>query len=410
MNTKNLFQLMGVSLLVGLFCVDVTSADEVTEWNIAANNILMKVSPAESDPNRAMAITHTAIYEATNAITKRYGSQELKQAVEPLASVQAAIAAAGRDCFIQLFPSQKTDIENIYQAALAKISDGPAKTAGILVGQQSAMKTLALRINDGSTHIETYRPLTTAGTYVPTTIPVLSQWHLRKPWLMTSSAQFRPSAPPKVTSDVYARDYNEIKLIGSKNSTHRTDDQTAIALFWEAILPTIYDGVVRSVADLPGRDITQNARLFMAASQAMDDAIIGAFDAKYHYNFWRPITAIRNGDQDNNNVTVREANWEPLIATPMHPEYPCTHCSVSAAVAEVLKADIGSNHVMPVLTTSSYTAQGAKRSWKNVEDFTREVANARIYDGVHFRNSTEVGTAMGKKVGELAVAKYFREK
>ncbi|MGH7893970.1 MAG: vanadium-dependent haloperoxidase, partial [Candidatus Binatia bacterium] len=186
----------------------------------------------------------------------------------------------------------------------------------------------------------------------------------------------------------------------------RSAEQTEIARFWEFSLPPIYNGVVRSVADMPGREATQNARLFATVAQAMDDAMIGVFEAKYHYNFWRPATAIRNGDLDGHDGTEREASWSPFIDSPMHPEYPSAHSILAGAVGAVLQADIGDGP-MPVLTTTSPTAKGAARRWTNVDDFTREVANARIYEGVHYRVSTEVGTAMGRQIGELAVKKHL---
>jgi hypothetical protein len=154
-------------------------------------------------------------------------------------------------------------------------------------------------------------------------------------------------------------------------------------------------------------EVTQNARLFAAVAQAADDALIAVFEAKYHYHFWRPITAIRNGDIDDNNATERESSWTPLIDTPMHPEYPCAHCILSGAVGTVLQAEVGSGP-MPTLTTTSSAVNGAARSWKTSDDFIQEVALARIYGGVHYRFSTDVGSAMGKKIGELAAAKYLR--
>jgi len=206
---------------------------------------------------------------------------------------------------------------------------------------------------------------------------------------------------------MWARDYNEIKALGSKSSAQRSPEQTEIAGFWEATLPPIYHGVVRSVAVAPGREVTQNARLFMAVTQATDDALIAVLDAKYHYNFWRPVTAIRNGDIDGNDATERDPSWMPFIDTPMHPEYPCAHCIVSATVGTVLRAEIGTNP-MPTLTTTSPAAKGAARSWTTLDDFIQEVAQARIYDGVHYRNSTEVGTAMGQQIGELVAARYLQ--
>jgi hypothetical protein len=153
---------------------------------------------------------------------------------------------------------------------------------------------------------------------------------------------------------------------------------------------------------MPGRDVTDNARLFALAAMAMDDALIAVFDAKYTYNLWRPVTAIRNGDLDGNDATERDAGWTSFIETPMHPEYPCAHCIVSASLGAVLAAEIGSAPT-PTLSSASPTAAGAVRSWASVADFTKEVALARIYDGVHYRNSTEVASAMGQRIGELAV-------
>ena len=153
--------------------------------------------------------------------------------------------------------------------------------------------------------------------------------------------------------------------------------------------------------------MTQNARFFAAAIQASDDAIIAVFDAKYHYGFWRPVTAIRNGDIDGNDATERDPSWLPFIDTPMHPEYPCAHCISAATLGTVLRAEIGSGP-MPTLTTSSPTAKGATRSWTKIDDFVQEVSEARICDGVHYRNSTEVANRMGRQIGALAAAKYLR--
>jgi len=214
---------------------------------------------------------------------------------------------------------------------------------------------------------------------------------------MTSGDQFRPGPPPSLTSDVWKRDFEEIKVLGAMNDSKRSVEQSAIAKFWEATAPAVYWPVARSVANAPGRDITDNARFLAVAAMAMDDALIAVFDAKYTYNFWRPITAIRNAEGDG-----RDAGWLPYVDTPMHPEYPCAHCIVAASLGAVLQAEIGKGPT-PTLTSSSTTANGAVRRWSTVAEFTQEVSMARIYDGVHYRNSTEVGDAMGKKIGELAL-------
>ena len=407
MNSKMKHPQWASLIFAALFIASpMANADAVCDWNTKTGEIIVSARMGPPPANRALAIANTAVYEAVNAITKRYPAGALKLEAAPGASVDAAVAAANRTALSKLLPSQQSVVDTAYQAALSKIADGPAKTSGITVGEKAAAAILAMRADDGAAAAETYRPQTAAGVYVPTVIPAVTHWPQRKPWLMTSSSQFRPGPPPALTSPLWARDYNEIKALGGKSSSRRTAEQTQIAGFWEATLPPIYNGIVLSIADAPGREVTQNARLFAAVAQAADDALLAVFEAKYHYNFWRPVTAIRNGDLDGNDATERDVSWTPFIETPMHPEYPCAHCTVAAAVGTVLQAEIGSGSI-PTLTTTSYLVKGPARNWAKIEDFMQEVENARVYDGVHFRNSTEVGTAMGKQVGALAVAKFL---
>jgi len=379
-------------------------ADAVVDWNVKAGELIAgaRVNPAVA--NRVMAMMHAAIHEAASAVAGREG---VAPTAARGASIDAAVAAASRATLAKLLPAQATSVDAAYTAALASVPDGPARAAGIAVGEEAAAAVLASRADDGAAAVETYRPHTSPGVWVPTVIPAVPQWPGRKPWLMTRADQFRPGPPPRLDSEVWARDIAEIKALGARDGARRTPEQTEIARFWEATLPAIYHGVVRSVATGPGRDVTRNARLFAAVAEASDDALIAVFDAKYHYAFWRPITAIRNADLGGNGAIARDPSWTPLIETPMHPEYPCAHCIVASAVATVLRAEIGDGPA-PTLTTTSPTAGGASRSWSRLDDFVREVAEARICDGVHYRNSTEVGIAMGKRVGELAVAKVLR--
>ena len=406
-HTKTLRQMARLAVVAALLAGRMANADAVTDWNVEAGEIVVAAKLGTPPANRVLAIVQTAVYDATNAITRRYPASGTSFEALPGASVEAAIAAANRVTLAKLVPSQQAAIDAAYQDALAIVTDGPAKSAGIAAGDKAALAVLALRAEDGFAAVETYRPHTIPGVYVPTVIPVFSQWPQRKTWLMTSPAQFRPDPPPALSSAVWARDYSEVKEIGGERSVRRTAGQTEIASFWESTMPTIYHGLVRSVAAVPGRDVTQNARLFAAVTQAIDDAVIAIFDAKYHYNFWRPITAIRNGDIDANDATERDPGWTPFIATPMHPEYPCAHCIVASTVGTVLQAEIGTGP-MPTLTTTSDTAKGAARSWTNIDDFVHEVADARVFDGVHYRTSTEVGIAMGKKIGAMAVTTYLR--
>ena len=401
-------QMLRISLIALLLTTSIPSdarADAVTEWNEKAGAIVVKSGIGPLPAERVLAMVQASVYEAVNAITQRYPVSDLKLEATPGTSVEAAVAAANRAMLVKLVPSQQAIIDHAYQTALTAIAEGPAKSNGIAVAEKAVAAVLARRVNDGAAAGESYRPHTSAGTYVPTVIPEAPQWRHRTPWLMANPAQFRPGPPPDLGSEVWARDYNEVKALGGKQSRQRTAEQTDIARFWEEVMPPIYHGIVRSVANAPGRDLTRNARLFAAVTQASDDALIAVFDAKYHYGFWRPLTAIRNGDIDGNEATERDESWVPFIETPMHPEYPCAHCITSGAVGTVLKAEIGQEPT-PVFTTSSRAAGDVTRSWTNVEEFMQEVANARIYDGVHYRNSGMVGTDMGRRIAQLAIEKY----
>jgi PAP2 superfamily len=400
--------LAAVPALFTLAAASSAHADAITDWNTRAGNLIIESRMGTPPANRVMALVQTAAYEAANAVTKRFPASALKLEAAPGASADAAVAAAHCATLAKLLPASHsgTALDAVCKPALAALPEGAAKVAGIAVGEKAAAAVLAARADDGASVAETYRPQTAPGAYVVTATPAVPQWPQRKPWLMASASQFRPGPPPALSSEAWARNYNEVKALGAKVSAQRTAEQTEIAHFWEFSLPSIYFGVVRSVAEAPGRELTQNARLYAAVAQAADDAMIAIFDAKYQYNFWRPSTAIRNGDQDGNDATQRDAGWTPFIETPAHPEYPSAHSILASAIGTVVQAEVGKGP-MPVLSTSSPTAKNAVRRWTKVEDFIAEVAVARIYEGVHYRISTEVGTTMGRKIGELAAARYL---
>lgn len=390
---------IGPLAAVLLAAASVAHADVVTDANAKAADIASK-NPATPVAVRTMAIVQVSVFEAANAITGRYSASRVRVAAAPGASVDAAVAAATRTALRKLMPTQQAAIDADYQAALRLLPDTRAKSDGIAVGEQAAVAIFESCANDGAVAPNTYRPYATAGIYVPTANPAVPHWGKRRPWVMKSGDQFRPNLPPDLNSDVWRRDFDEVKALGAMNGSKRTQEQTAIAKFWEATAPAVYWPVARSVANAPGRDVTDNARFLALAAMAMDDALIAVFDAKYAFNFWRPVTAIRNAEGDAGDLA-----WTPFIDTPMHPEYPCAHCIVSASLGAVLQAEIGTGPT-PKLSSSSSTAGGAVRTWNTVGEFTQEVAMARIYDGVHYRNSTEVGSAMGQKVGELAVKSF----
>ncbi|HEY1908046.1 MAG TPA: vanadium-dependent haloperoxidase, partial [Myxococcaceae bacterium] len=286
------------------------------------------------------------------------------------------------------------------------VSDAHARAAGSALGRRAAAATVALRSADGANAVSLYRPATAPGVYVTTPLPVGFVWGKVKPWGMQNGSQFRPQGPPALSSADWARAYNEVKDLGGKASTTRTAAQSEVARFWEMTGPGAYKEIVASAARAPGRSLLQNARLLALASMAMADSYIAIFDAKYTYNFWRPLTAIRNGDIDGNDATALEAGWLPLIDTPMHPEYPCAHCINVAAVCAVLSREFGGR--VPPLTSTSSTAPGVTHSWTRVEDLVDEVSNARVWGGVHYRSSTVVGAAMGKKIGEQVTETALR--
>ena len=375
-------------------------ADIVTDWADTTTQI------ADDGPNtiRTMALAQNAVYEAVNAITARYPRDRVDLGPTQGASVEAAVAAASRAVLLQEAPGLKEKIEAAYARALARIGAGEARTNGIGVGERAAADVLTKHGHDLDS-IEPYRPAAAPGLYVPTTIPTGWSLGMHRPWFMKSAAQFRPGPPPTLKSVQWARDYNEIKALGSATSTVRTPEQTEIAKFWATALPDVHLGLARSVATGPNREVTRNARLYAAVTAAMNETETSVFEAKYHYLFWRPITAIRNGDRDGNSATERDPDWVPLIVTPMQPEYPCAHCMLAATIATVLRAEAGGKSALNLSTTSN-TAPGVTRHWTSTDAVVQEVTMARIWAGVHYRTSTEAGNRMGEQVGELVATAY----
>ena len=220
---------------------------------------------------------------------------------------------------------------------------------------------------------------------------------------MKSPSQFRPEPPPALTSATWTRDYNEIKEIGARSSAKRTAEQTEVARFWSAVGIVTWNPIVRSLTASKPRSLVENARLFALVNMAASDAFVAVFDGKYAFNFWRPVTAIRNGDLDANDATAPDAAWLPFVETPMHPEYPCAHCISAAAVGAVLEAEFGVARV-PAISMTSPAAPGVTRRFERIGDYVKEVDNARIWGGIHYRNSTEVGERMGREIGRLVVS------
>ena len=394
-------------LLFGtIFFPCVSAADVVTEWNEKAGACVLEAKLYTVAGTRLMAIVHTAMFDAINSIEGHYTPYKFKVSAPAGSSPEAAGVAAAHATLVGLIPEQKAALDAAYAASLARVPDGPGKTSGIAVGEEVATKVLAWRAADGVDAANTYRPVTTPGTYVTTTLPIGTQWASMTPWMVEHASQFHPARPPALSSAEWTADYNEVKEIGGKKSARRTSEQTEIGYFWAMGGPQAIDPIPRQLAAAPGRSLSQNARLFALVEMAVEDSHIALYEAKYSFNFWRPITAIRNGDIDGNEATTLDPGWEPLIDTPLRPEYPCGHCVTSSAVRAVLEAEFGTGPHLLMITSS--TAPGIVHTWGSIAEYAEEVSAARIYGGVHYRNSTVVGKAMGKKIGELAVRNFLK--
>ena len=383
------------------------SANVITDWDEKAVAVVMPagaviVSQQVYSAQRMMGMVHAAMFDAVNSIERRYQPYLVQLPADPATSREAAAAAAAAAVLATIDQKTAGEMKATLASYLASIPDGAAKADGVKLGEAVAAKILEARANDGYDAVDDYRPRTTPGVYVPTAITAGSTWSRVKPFAMTASSQFRPDPPISLSSKEWATDYSEIKDYGSKASTKRSPQQTETARFWLMVGPAAYHPFVRQLVIAKQMSVEDSARLMALAAVGLNDALIAVFDAKYHYNFWRPITAIRNGDIDGNDVTEREATWLPIDNTPMHPEYPCAHCILSGTIAGVIRAALGADDI-PEIAITSTAAPGVTHRFTNMTAFADEVANARIWSGFHYRFSTRVGTDMGLKIGEYVV-------
>jgi len=395
-------KLRALALIATLLAPAAAAADVVTEWNEITLATAAAGKHGAADASRTTALVHVAIFDAVNAIEGRYTPYKVTASAPAGAAPEASAVAAAYGALVRLYPDQKGALDQAYAKSLGRIADGAAKTAGIAVGETVAARIVALRAGDGAIAPNLYRPLTAPGVYVMTTLPIAFHWGNVTPWVLERGSRFRPGPPPTLTSLEWMRDCEEVRDLGARKSTVRTAEQTDVARFWSVVGPASWDPVLRAVAAAQGRTLVQNARLFALAEMAAADAYIAVFDAKYAFNFWRPITVMRNGS----GTMAPIPDWEPLIDTPLHPEYPCAHCITSAAIAAVLEAELGAQ--FPEITMTSPGAPGVIRRWTTAKAFTDEVSMARIYGGVHYRTSTVVGQSMGRQIGEYAVQRYLK--
>jgi PAP2 superfamily protein len=386
----------------------VESGQPVVDWNQLLLSIVNTpgAQPANIQPTRNFAIVHAAIYDAVNAIDRTHEPYLISVRAPRDASETAAADAAARTSLVGLYPSQQATIDATYTTELANVPDGPAKDQGIGLGTEIANDLLAIRANDGSN--VTPPPFVAGnapGDFRPTPpnfpTPVFTTWGQVTPFVLDSGSQFRPPAPPPLTSDAYTNALNEVQLVGSATSTTRTAEQTEIGKFWNPPIQNFWNQIAQTAALVRHTDLPTTARLFAALNLSFADSAIAFYDAKYTYQLWRPVTAIRLADTDGNPSTVADANWLPLAGnTPADPSYPGAHSTISAAGADVLASFFGDHQAFAV---TSPALPGVTRSFNSFSAAADEAGLSRIYAGVHTRLDHIAGLTLGHDVANFVL-------
>ena len=360
-----------------------TRADVVTDWN-ALTNALVANDVGNNPKLRTLGMVHVAMSDAINTVQNRYSRVVAMLPAAPNASAEAAAATAARQILTQIYPEQKAKTEETYAASLKAIADGTAKTEGIKLGMEVAAAVQTDRANDGTNVPDTYRPHTAPGAYVPTTPPLWEQYARAKPWVLKSADQFRPGPPPALSSAEWAREYNEVKSLGGTKSTARTAEQSEAVKFWGNVnFGPAWQAAARELATKKEMSLADCARLFALLNMGLANAYILNWDAKYTYNFWRPVTAIRNGDQDGNDATERDAAWTSFNSTPMHPEYPSQATYNAVTAVAVLESVFGPLKAIPFTATDVRDAKRT-RQFASLTEMAEEQKNVRVWGGVHY--------------------------
>ena len=384
-----------------------TDVQAITNWNVIA---LKTTAAALFDPpreTRSLAIVSAAVNDAVCSIMRECEVYAGRVAASHDASIEAAVDAAAHDALVALYPGAARSLDASYDLALANVAPGRARDAGVAVGQAAAAAIIAMRANDHSLDVVTYTPAPGLDVWQPTPpafAPALEPgWGLVTPFVLDAGSQLRPPPPPAPGSDAYVRDYLEIVDIGSASSTTRTASQTETARFWVATAPQNWNQVVRELTTSPGMNAAKAARAYMLLNVAGADAIIAAWDAKYAYGEWRPITAIRSTLDDGSSATVPDPSWAPLLTTPRFPDYIAGHATYAGAAERVLTALFGDDP--GELSITSATAGGVTHTYQSFREIADEVTNARVWGGIHWRTSCVVGRAVGQQVADVALAR-----
>lgn len=401
-----------VVLLGLLFWACRASAENVVlEWNQTAVAATVTAGQGPIPQIRSMAIVQVSVHDAVNATTCRFRTYLLLPCRGYGSPEGAAIGAAHR-ALVRLFPAQSGTLAAARTASLA--AHGLADTdPSVAFGESVADQLVDLRSNDGAAQAQF--PYTAPGAGQPgvwvavgTAAPATPGWKNVTPWVLDDVSRFAPDGPPALHSKRWARDYNEVKEIGAINSATRTEEQTKIAQFWLGSPTAIWNGVARQVIEGNGLDDSASAQALALMYLAAADASIVCWDAKYTFNFWRPITAIRNGDVDGNDRTEADPSWSPMLTTPQHPEYLSGHSTNSAAMARALIYLYGDKPAVPIVATSPTAPAGFTRAWERLSDGVDEVIDARIYGGFHYRTSDEDGASVGTKVAVHVLQRSLR--
>jgi hypothetical protein len=392
-------------------------ADVVTDWNSEALDAIRADRLAPPHAARVLAILHVAIYDAVNGITQTHEPYFVTDKPAGVASIEVAASAAAHHVLVTLFPARAEALDALYAARLDSFRDHPSRRVGIAWGESVARAILDLRSGDHSDDVVSYTPRTDAGYWQPTppanAPALLPQWPGVTPFAMTNGDQFRPLPPPALDSDRWATEYNQVKEIGSATSATRTIEQTTIARFWADGAGTVtppghWNVITRDVAGQLGTSVEENARLFALLNLAEADAAIVSWDCKYQFEFWRPITAIRNGDLDPRSDTEKDATWTPLLVTPPFPEYTSGHSTFSSAGAAVLANFFGSDDI--AFTTESEDLPGVVRSFSSFSAAAAEAGISRIYGGIHFLSANEAGLSSGGELGAYVSENFLKDR
>jgi membrane-associated phospholipid phosphatase len=407
------------AVAVGLFALPcVGHADIVTDWNAATLNAIRSNSTAPPAAARNLAMVHIAIHDAVNGLTSRKPRYAVVGNADPGASPEAAAATAGHDILVALYPNGRSQMDALYNSMLAQIPDGPKKAAGRSWGAAAAAQLLVVRANDGATAVGTWPGSEAPGQWRPTASfggvvrPALaSLWGQVTPFALHSGSQFRPPLPPPLNSGRYALDVNQVKRIGAIDSVKRTVDQTEAALFWSygpgsSTPPGHWNQIAQVTALKSGDSLGKNARVFALLNIALADAGVTAWDCKYEFNLWRPITAIALADTDGNPFTSADPAWTPLLATPPFPEYVSGHSTFSAAGAVVLTHFYGPR---TGFSLSSDDMVGVFRNYNSFWHAAHESGLSRIYGGIHFASANVNGLALGAAVGAYVLTHSLRQ-